>query len=177
MRAHSLAVIVLSTMSVVACGGDDDAGACHPDTFDDSCDVIDCHDVELCDVECPGGTTCPDVDCSGADQCLLECSGGTACDVVDCSDALLCDVTCSGGALCNVDCEGAAECVATCSGGGPCLLLCAAADECDFADCSGGSGVVECDDGILACNRDCPSCGDGVCDLLLEDPATCSEDC
>jgi hypothetical protein len=159
------------------CGGDDDGAApCAPDEFDENCEVIDCHQAELCEVDCPGGAFCPDIDCTDADECILDCSGGSLC-ALDCDGAATCDMTCSGGSDCELDCGGALDCTAACTGGSPCLIDCEGAEGCDFVECSGGSGAVECEGDFLACNRDCPACGDGVCDWLVEDSVSCGDDC
>jgi hypothetical protein len=63
-----------------------------------------------------------------------------------------------------------------CDGAADCLLVCTGANNCAFSSCS-GSGAVSCADDVLVCHRECPSCGDGVCDQLLELPGDCEEDC
>jgi len=171
-----LAITVFAVLFASACGGDDDH-VCAPDQTGETCDVIDCHAADACDVTCPAGSVCAEVDCTDAAECTLDCSGGAICDVIDCRGADVCHATCSGGSMCDLDCDGAGDCTASCSGNSPCLLDCGDAEICDFVECSGGSGVVECLGGILACNRDCPGCGDGICDSLFEDHDSCGEDC
>jgi hypothetical protein len=171
-------VMLAALLPLVACGDDDEEEfLCGPDNFDFDCASIDCHAVDTCDVECPDAVVCPAIDCVDALECAVDCSDGAICDIVDCRGAADCSADCSDGSICSIDCDGAGSCRADCSGDSPCLLFCGNAGFCDFDECSGGSGVVECPDGFLACNRDCPACGDGFCDLLFEDASTCPEDC
>src|SRR5262245_18568499 len=199
---QKVTAILISTLwiacGIASCGGGGGGQSkCPPNEFG-TCDVVDCHAAQSCQGDCPGGV-CGDVDCTEAGDCAvncsgaahcgkvagteagtcsLDCSGGSSCDLVTCKGVDSCAVTCSGGSSCDIDCTNAKSCEEIkCSGGSPCLLVCAGAAGCGFAECSGGSGMAECPDGILVCNRECPKCGDGVCDGALESCDSCKDDC
>jgi hypothetical protein len=162
--------------SNVHAGSECDLGCASGATCDFNCDGF-----TLCDAGCSGGSKCGVVDCRGSTACDVQCSGGSSCGYIDCQHTTGCEPNCSGGSRCDINCDGVTNCSVTCSGGSPCLVLCADATcspHTQFADCSGGSGTVSCPQGMIACNRACPSCGDGVCDRIAgETCSNCPHDC
>jgi hypothetical protein len=46
-----------------------------------------------------------------------------------------------------------------------------------FTECSGGSGQKTCPNDVIVCNRECPKCGDGICDRVIETNGSCPGDC
>ena len=143
--------------------GDQGNGVCAPGTScafactGASCQsgVFDCHDSVDCSATCGGGKVCT-TDCTAANQCAAQCDGGL-CDI-GCVDSGSCSATCRGQSDCEIDCRGSADCADTaCTEGSECLLVCDPGDPmCGFSECSGGSGVQACGDGVIACNRPCP---------------------
>jgi hypothetical protein len=122
------------------------------------CDVVDCH-LATCDLTCATGTTCGRLDCTGSPQCRLDCQPDATCPQVDCRSSDVCFVDCHGaGSTCEVSCEGAQQCDLNCHEGAECLLHCgsATAPACTFDTCTGGTGLVDCGGGVIACNRPCP---------------------
>lgn len=83
---------------------------------------------------------------------------------------------CGNGASCAIDCTNANNCdEIECPSGAECVMLCTGANNCTFDVCPGGA--TSCPDAVVVCNRDCPSCGDGVCDVGLESAESCAQDC
>lgn len=165
-----------------ACSEPPEIPSC-PDGFtcDFTCEADACGEVVCgptdCTVDCAQEAQCPGIDCTDA-LCDVRCTGGSACDAIDCTGAAGCVVECSGASTCNVDCTGARVCDdVRCTGDSGCLLLCADASNCAFASCDGGSGMQTCPGDVLACNRACPTCGDGTCDAGIESASGCPEDC
>ena len=147
-----LLVALAFVLSLAACGSDGECdGACEceadacicPSTGD--C-AVDC--IGDCDLQCAGSGDC-DFHC--VDGCLAACTGSGHC-LVDVGDDSAVDCTGSGG--CEVICHG--DCSVACPGSGECVVHCDPDLEaaCDFDSCSGS--VVECPDGVLVCNGDCP---------------------
>jgi hypothetical protein len=152
--------LVMFAVALGACDGDDEK-TCVPEgsyVLPADCDVANCR-AKACDTTCESGTTCGRVDCSGSPQCRIDCQPGATCGPTDCRDADVCFVACHGaGSTCEATCEGAQICSLTCYDGAECLLRCGAtpASACHYDMCSGGSGMIDCGGGVIACNRACP---------------------
>lgn len=108
-----------------------------------------------CAVGCEAGVRC-ELGCGEASTCTAECGQKSTC-TVDCASAggEGCRPTCRAGASCQFDCGAAVACSAVCEVGAKCLLDCTgAAGSCTFTSCE--AGATSCDDGNIACGRDCP---------------------
>ena len=118
------------------------------------CDYADCRG-KVCDVTCHDGTQCGTLDCTGAPQCRLTVEANTTCGLTDCTNTGTCFVACFSA--CEVQCTGSKDCGLECEPGTPCLLRCGTSTSCGFqGGCTGGSGMIDCGNGVLACNRPCP---------------------
>ena len=116
------------------------------------CEVADCRGVN-CDTTCASGTTC------GSTQCRLDCQPAATCTFIDCTGADVCFIDCHGaGSTCEVACEDAGQCDVSCNDGAACVLDCGATPSatCRFGRCVGGSGILDCGNGVTVCNRSCP---------------------
>ena len=148
-----------------------------------------------CTPNCSGGARCGVVACSDRTACCAQCSTGSRCDYIDCRNVTDCEVDCSGGSSCGVACGGT-TCEVDCSGGSACLILRTGGLLPIFTGCgdAGGGGiscagdplantlpvynVLECPGNMIVCNRQCPRCGDGICDPLAgETCRNCPSDC
>jgi hypothetical protein len=134
-----------------------------------------CPVTATCGWKCADGAFCSAKDCRDADACSVECGKGATCDTVDCRGGT-CSGKCDEGSSCTFDCAGAEQCDdLECKGDAECLLNCADSASCGFKTCG---APTDCGRGLLACNRACPACGDGVCEPAAgERAATCPEDC
>ncbi len=148
-------------MWLVACGGDD--GVCVPPAgqgFDwqPACKTVDCAGVTSCDVACAIGMSCGTLDCAGAGQCRYDCQQGATCPLTDCRNTGSCGVHCWDHSTCDVKCDRSMGCGVACTGGAECVLECGtnAGTVCKFDACTGGTGPIDCGNGLLVCNRACP---------------------
>jgi hypothetical protein len=133
-----------------------------------------CESGSDCEVSCSGLALCG-VDCTDTNTCATSCTGDADCLSVDCAGANNCTVDCADTAFCSVDCTDANNCDhVTCREDAECLLVCTGANNCEFETCE---NPTSCADDVIACNRECPSCGDGLCEAPLEFVEECPVDC
>ncbi len=141
------------------------------------CFLLNCQDSGYCDLQCSSDVLCQNVDCSNSGSCDVACTGSSNCPHIRCVGTGECDVECSGDVDCGVNCTGAGSCWSACTGSSRCLLDCSESNDCGFSEC-GEWGEMSCPDGVIVCNRECPTCGDGMCERVAgEQCKTCSEDC
>ena len=124
-----------------------------------------------CHVECVSGSNCQgtcangDCECAPGANCDFSCDNGP-CHVLCGGDNESCNGQCSNGTCrcapgsqCSFECLDH-NCNVLCESGN-CLLKCAEGERgtqgCRFDNCTAGSGVTLCDDGLtLACGAACP---------------------
>jgi hypothetical protein len=105
------------------------------------------------------------------------CGGGCSVDA-DCNDGNACTTdTCSGGSCSNtpINCDDGNACTADSCSGGSCsndAISCDDGDVCTIDSCSSASGCSNVDDPTCV-----NPCGDGVCDVAVEDCRSCPDDC
>ena len=126
-------------------------GACGPaECCGDRCAGADCR------LSC-ASTACPcHLDCGATEgTCELTCGPDQVC-FFDCAETNNCFVRCDGvGSVCETRCENADNCDQfRCTDDAACLVYCNGAENCRFVECP--NGAVDCGNGILVCNRDCP---------------------
>jgi hypothetical protein len=140
------------------------AGTCVPDgywTWPADCTTAVCNDI-VCDATCETGDTCERLDCTQSPQCRIECQDKTHCPDIDCRGGDFCFATCLGAGISGGDCtmhgEGAGASTIECLDGATCLLDCGSSpsSQCRISNCTGGTGITDCGNGISVCNRPCP---------------------
>ncbi len=134
----------------------------------ESVEVLECTGSCECDPDtrtcsCLGGTECV---VEGADDVTLICEGNARCEL-ECGNR--CHVECPGTAGCSAEmgfdstaiCNGTGDCEyyclgdceVDCPGTSACFVYCPEDAFCEITSCP---QVEECEDGGLACRRDCP---------------------
>lgn len=127
-----------------------------------------CLDVDGCDAECVGGSTCELrvrdgdeaegvatastllLDCYDTEDCHARCENGSYCDA-DCRDAERCGLRCDES-TCELRCRDAESCEIDCGLDSACLCETRGDARCRLLNCE----PVECGDGVVVCNRECP---------------------
>ncbi len=129
---------------------------------------MDCT-TDDCDLHCPDSgccqETCSNCVCFNDCTCQFTCEGDQTDCGITCGMGATCDGQCAGkstGTLCR--CMANSSCTIKCTDP-PCMVTCVNTAEC-LLDCSDVGGQCDftasctikasCDNGILACNRDCP---------------------
>jgi hypothetical protein len=139
---------------VGVCQGVDTCSAQCTDSCAGSCGPNLCC-IESCSGSCPKceqGCSC-DQTCTTDGACSSTCGPRTTCrfTAVGASEAHL---VCAASSACRLECENVVgDCDLNCASGAACLLSCGTAASCRLA-CS--TGLVDCGNGVFACNRACP---------------------